>query len=199
MLRILGVGVQRRPISGDDEEGVVDTERQREHHREVQRPDRQVGDLGDAVQHAHRGEQAGSGEHERKARSSQRAEGDHEDHRGHRPGEQFGLEHAFAIEFVEVVPEGGRARQCDEDLVARDLSGQVADVIAQTLCGADCLGRIDVGTGLDHHGLAVHARLWRRGLAEPFLRGDQGVDLGHDLLERRIVDGGRPALHHDDR
>ena len=45
---------ERRAIAGDDEEGVVDAEREREHEREVHRPDRDVRDLAAEVEHARR-------------------------------------------------------------------------------------------------------------------------------------------------
>ena len=199
VLRILGVRMQRRSVSGDDEERVVDAEREREHHGEVQRPDRQVRDLGDAVQDAHRGEQAGSGEHERETRGGERAERDHEDHCGDGPREDLGLEHAFAVDLVEVVPEGGRAGEGDRDLVTGHLGREIRDLVAELACGSDGFGRVDLGTGLDHHRHAVHARLRRHRLAEPGFGDDQRVDIGDHLLERRIVDRCGGTLDHDDR
>ena len=106
VLRIVRMSVQRRSVAGDDEERVVDAQCEGEHHGEVQRPDREVGHLGDAVEHTHRCEQTGRGEQQRKARSGERAERDHEDDGGDRPGQQLGLHHALAVDGIEVVPEG---------------------------------------------------------------------------------------------
>ena len=54
-----GRRVQRSAEARDDEQRVVDAQREREHHREVEGPDRKVGDARDAVEHAHRDDEAG--------------------------------------------------------------------------------------------------------------------------------------------
>ena len=199
VLRVLGVSVECRSVAGDDEQRVVDAEREREHHGEVQRPDREVGDLGDTEEHAHGSEQASGGEHEGEPGGSECAKGDHQDHGGDRPGEDLCFQHALAVDCVEVIPECGGTRQCHGDLVAGDLAGQIADVVAESFGGANGFGGVDVGAGLDHDGLAVHARLWRHRLAESLLGADQRVDVGDRLLERGIVDRCRPTLDHHDR
>ena len=50
---------ERCAEADDDEQRVVDPERDREHHREVHRPDRDVGELADDEQRPARAEQAG--------------------------------------------------------------------------------------------------------------------------------------------
>jgi hypothetical protein len=67
-------------------------------------PDGQVGEAGDAVEDAHRRDEAGGGEQQWQAGGGQRAERQHEDHGGDGPGEDLGLHHAFAVDRVEVAP-----------------------------------------------------------------------------------------------
>jgi hypothetical protein len=60
--------------------------------------------------------------------------------------------------------------------------------------GAHRLGGVDQRAGLDHHRLAVHARLRRHRRTEGRLVREDGVHVGDGLLEPRVVDGERVAV-----
>ena len=66
-------------VAGDDEERVVDAQREREHEREVHRPDRDVGQLRAEEEHAGARDEAGDRQHQRQAGGDQRAEREHQD------------------------------------------------------------------------------------------------------------------------
>ncbi len=101
----------------DDEQRVVDAERQREHQREVHRPDRDRHDLGAEVERAGGGEQADHRQHQRQAGGDQGAEGDQHDRQGHGPGDDLGAQHRALVRGVEVGPHPGGARQVNLDAV----------------------------------------------------------------------------------
>ena len=84
--RLLGAE-ERAAEAHDDEQRVVDAQREREHQREVHRPDRDVQQLRAEVQRPGRGHQAEDRQHQRQPGRDQRAEGQHEDHQRHRPAE----------------------------------------------------------------------------------------------------------------
>ena len=101
-----------------DEQRVVDAEREREHEREVHRPDRDVEQLGAEVERAGRGHQAEDREHQRQAGGDQRAERQHEDRHRHRPRDHLGLQHRGLVRLVEVRPHAGGAGEVHVDAVA---------------------------------------------------------------------------------
>ena len=88
----------------DDEERVVDAQRQREHQREVHRPDRDVEHLGADEQHARGRHQPEDRQQQRQAGSHERPERQQEDQQGHRPGDQLRLQHRLLVCVVEVRP-----------------------------------------------------------------------------------------------
>ena len=110
---------ERGAEADDDEERVVDAERDREHHREVHRPDRDVGELPEDEQRPARPEQAGHREQQRQAGRDERAEREHQQHERQRPGEQLGLEHRRLVLGVEVRPHRGGSGEADGDAVRR--------------------------------------------------------------------------------
>ena len=157
--RVIRGGVQRCPEAGNDEEGVIDAQSEREHHREVEGPDGEVGEAGHAVEDAHRGDQPRSGQHEGKAGGRDGAECEHKDDGSDRPGEEFGLEHAFAVFGVEAGPECRRAGEGDRDVAGR----KVRDGAFDTFGGPDRFGRVDQAARLEHDRVAIGAHLGRGG------------------------------------
>ena len=77
----------------DDEERVVDPEREREHQREVHRPDRDLEAVREQRQQPGRGDEAEDRQQQRQPGGDERAEGEHEDRERHRPGEELRLHH----------------------------------------------------------------------------------------------------------
>ena len=68
--------VQRGAEADDDEQRVVDAQREGEHHREVQRPDADRRDVGGEHQRAGGGEQPDQRQHQRQAGGDEAAERD---------------------------------------------------------------------------------------------------------------------------
>ena len=106
-------------VADDEEEGVVDAEREGEHHREVHRPDGDRDELVDEHQRAGRGDEPGEGEDQREAGGDERAEGQHEDGQGDRPREHLRLQHRLEVGLVEVRPQQRGAGRVDLDAVDR--------------------------------------------------------------------------------
>jgi hypothetical protein len=106
------------PEPDDEEQRVVDAEREGEHHREVHRPDGDGEELADQDQGSRGRDQAGQGEQQREAGGHERAEGQHEDGKRNRPGQQLRLHHRAQVRLVEVSPQLGRAGGRDLDAVA---------------------------------------------------------------------------------
>ena len=94
----------------DEEQRVVDAQREGEHHREVQRPDADRRDVGGDDQRAGGSEQADQGEHQRQAGGDQAAEGDHQHDHGDRPGQHLGFDHRGVVDLVEVRPQRAVSR-----------------------------------------------------------------------------------------
>ena len=111
------VADERLAEASDDEQRVVDAQREGEHQREVHRPDRDVEQLRAEEQHPGGSHQAEDGEHQRQTRSHQRAERQQHDPERHRPRDDLGLEHRRLVGVVEVRPHPGRA--CEVDAHAR--------------------------------------------------------------------------------
>lgn len=182
------------PEAGDDEEGVIDAQGEGEHDGEVERPDRKLGEAGDAVEDAHRGDQPGGGEQEGKASSSERAEGEDEDEERHRPGEHLGFHHAFAIDGVEIGPEGRGSGEGNVDGAV----AQGGDVVGDALGGTDGLGGLNTGASLEHDGSPVRAGLRGKGGGEGRLGGEHRLGSGDLRGERRVVGGGAIGPDDDD-
>ena len=114
-VHVVGGGVKGGTEAGDDEEGVVDAKGEGEHHREVERPDGEIGEPGDAEEDAHGGDETDRREDQGQTGSGECAEGDDEDDSSDRPGEKLGLHHAFTVYGVEVGPEGRGPGEGDGD------------------------------------------------------------------------------------
>ena len=84
---------------------VVDAQREREHHREVQRPDAHRGDVRGEHERACCGQQADEREHQRKAGGDQAAESDDEHDHRHGPRQNLGFDHRRVVDLVEVRPQ----------------------------------------------------------------------------------------------
>ncbi len=102
---------------GDDEQGVVDTEGEGEHHREVHRPHGNRGDLVEQNQAARRGDEPGQGQQQWEPGGDEGPEGEHHDREGDRPGKQFGLNHRVVVGLVEITPQCRCAGGIDLDAV----------------------------------------------------------------------------------
>ena len=145
----------------DDEQRVVDAEREREHQREVHGPDRDRRELGEQEQRAGRGQQAEHRQQQRKAGGDERAEREHEDAERHRPGEQLRAHHRGAVGLVEVRPHARRAGQRDLHLLGAERGDRALEVVG----GADHRVRVGLGAGHDDRGVPV-ARDRRPGLGQ---------------------------------
>ena len=115
-------GRELRPEEGaaeavNDEERVVDSERKREHEREIHRPDRDLEAVREQRSRPAEETQAEDGQHQRQPGGDERAEGEHKDRQRHRPGDELGLHHRRAVGVVEVRPHPRRAGQADRDVV----------------------------------------------------------------------------------
>ena len=100
---------ERAAETDHDEQRVVDPERDREHHREVHRPDGHVEELPADEEQAAGAEQPGHRQQERQAGRRQRAEREHQQRERERPRQRLGLHHRGLVGVVEVGPHGGRA------------------------------------------------------------------------------------------
>ena len=103
----------RSAEAGDDEERVVDPQREREHEREVHRPDRDVEELGDEEEAPRGRRQPENRQQERQPRRDQRAEREQQDRQRHRPGETSDFSIARLVGLVEVGPHAGSAGEAD--------------------------------------------------------------------------------------
>ena len=115
-------GVARRQAGGEraaepdhEEQRVVDPERDREHHREVHRPDGHVEELPGDEQQTAGADEPGHRQQERQTGGRQRSEREHEQRERERPGQRLGLHHRGLVGVVEVGPHGGRAGEANGD------------------------------------------------------------------------------------
>ena len=138
-------------VAVDDEERVVDPEREREHEREVHRPDRDLPDLRGDVERTGRGDQADDRQHQRQPGCDEGAEGEREDQERDRPGVELGLHHRVAVGGVEVGPHRGGAGQGDGDAVAAG-GGELA---LEHVGDLHHRGRIAGGAGANDRGVTV--------------------------------------------
>ena len=125
----------------DDEERVVDPEREREHEREVHRPDRDLEAVREQREQPGGGDEAEDRQQQRQPGGDERAEGEHEDRHRHRPGEELRLQHRVAVGGVEVAPHPGGAGERDGD---RGGAGGL-QLRLERVGGGDHRGRIPVG------------------------------------------------------
>ena len=111
---------ERAAKAMDDEECVVDSECEREHQREVHRPDRDLEPVAEQRQQSCRGQQAEDRQHQRQSSGDERPEGEREDHERHRPGVELGLQHRRAVRLVEVAPHARGAGQAHRNVSGRN-------------------------------------------------------------------------------
>jgi hypothetical protein len=98
----IGPACERLAEADDHEERVVDPERDCEHRREVHRPDRDVHELGAEEEDACRGGEADHRQEKRQPGGDERAERDHEEDHGQRPGKDLRPHHRLLVVGVEV-------------------------------------------------------------------------------------------------
>ena len=96
---------QRGAEANHDEERVVDPHREREHQREVHRPDRDAGELRADPERAGGGDQPQDREQQRDPGRGERAEGDGEHGQRDRPGDHLGAQHRGLVLLVELRPQ----------------------------------------------------------------------------------------------
>ncbi len=183
----------------DDEQRVIDPERQREHQREVHRPDRDLEAMRQQRQQPGRGEQPEDCQHQRQPGRDQRAEGDRKDRQGDRPGVELRLHHRRTVRGVEVRPHPGRAGQADRDRRCREC----VQLALQAVGGGDHRGRIAPRTGDDDRGMTVgrdrRPRLRRHDGRDAPVGTQHAFDLREQGLKRRVTDGDGGRVEHDHR
>ena len=192
----LGDGVARAQLRAEegaaeavhDEEGVVDPEREREHEREVHRPDRDVEEPRAEVERPGRGDEPEDRQHQRQAGGDERAEREQQDHERDGPGEELRLHHRVAVGDVEVRPHARGARQADLHAVG---AGGL-QIALQGVGGSDHLGRRPVRAGADDRGVPVlrdrEAGPRQRHRRHPRVSAQDARDAVDRGRERRVTD-----------
>jgi hypothetical protein len=159
-----------------DEEGIVDPERQREHEREVHRPDRDLEAVREQREQTGGGDESEDRQQQRQPGGDERAEREHEDRHRHGPRKELRLQHGVAVGGVEVAPHPGGARERDAD----GARAGVLELRLERAGGGDHRGRITRGARHDDRGVSVG------GDARARARRHDGADAGaraQDLLD----------------
>ena len=162
-------------VAADDEQAVVDPDREADHHREVHRPHRHRHEPADHVQEREAHRDTGEREQQRNTRGDQHAERDEQQDQRGQTAHELGFVQRFGIDLVEVTPHrpfagdlgacAGREHQLADvgtELARRDrtLRVLVHDLVDGNERGAT-VGRDETGGGRERQRVDNRSRTGR--------------------------------------
>ena len=159
--------------AADHQQAVVDAEPDAQHHHDVQRVERDVGDRRDRTQRDHRREDAAERERERQARGDDAAEHDRHDDDRDRQRDQLGALRVLLGAVGELAVDEQLA--ADEHLGRVDAAQRRRDRRHRVVLGAVAQVRLQLDADTDRFAVRTRAVLHRRDARCRFELGDGRV------------------------